>query len=158
MLDYIGQNKIAAKWLLECPERKQQYLDKMSEFSVLGAVRYSGMPTGTDVGRPCENMGLSLVKSEESKLWIMTVEDTESTLGDKKLAFLDIRRLAEKLKHEGIQERGRPAWVPYTQERYADWHHRKYGGDYMPASRDLYRWWTDIVNIAVRIAIKRGCL
>jgi hypothetical protein len=157
MLDYIGQNKIAAKWLLEYPERRQQYIDRMSEFSTLSAVQYSGMPTGTDVGRPCENKGISLVDLDEQRLWVMSIKDTEKTLSPKKMAFLDARRWVE-IQSWDQKERGRPGWVDETQVRYAKWSYNKYGSVSYPDKKTLTKWWDDIVNIAVRIAIKRGCL
>jgi hypothetical protein len=157
-IDYIGQNKIAAKWLLEYPERRQSYIDQLSEFSVLGAMKYSSQPGGTDPGDPTKNKGVSLATLDEQRLWIMTIEETESTLGEKKLVFMDIRRQAENIKYEGDMERGRPPWMLYVQSHYADWHQRRYGVYYEPSRKTIFNWWYEIINIAVRIAIKRGCL
>jgi hypothetical protein len=159
MLDYIGQNKIAAKWLLEYPERRQAYIDRMSEFSTLSAMRYTGMPTGTDTGRPCENMGISLASLREQELWIITIEETESTLGEKKLAFLDARRWVEKQQRESDSNyEGRPGWVDGTVDRYADWFNRRFGCKSFPERRTAFKWWDDIINIAVRIAIISGAI
>ena len=83
----------------------------------------------------------------------MTVEDTESIFGEKKSTFLDLRRKAA-LKATG--EVGRPGWVDFVQAKYADWHERQYGKACVPDKITLYRWWDEIVEVAVRIAIKRG--
>lgn len=157
-IDYIGQNKIAAKWLLEYPEKRQDYLDRSGEFVVLSAVRVSGLPGGTSIGNPTQSKGLSLATLEEIRLWIMAIEDAESTLSEKKLEFLGIRRQAEKIKYEGDLERGRPPWVPYVQVHYADWHQRRYGAFFEPGRRTLLSWWDEIINVTVRIAILRGCI
>lgn len=158
MIDYIGQNKVAAKWLLEYPERRQQYIDRMSEFSTQSAIRYTAMPTGTDVGRPCENMVISLAEMEEQRLWIMTIEDTMRTLGEKKLAFLDARRWVDKQQREVEQpSAGRPGWVDPTLVRYSDWFARRYGRASYPNRNTMFKWWDEIINIVVRIAIARGC-
>lgn len=159
MLDYIGQNKIAARWLIEYPERRRIYLDKMQDFTTLSATRYSGMPTGTDPGHPCEDKAISLAEIEDQKQWLMVVEDTEKTLGEKKRALLSIRRQAEVIKHDGSQpEGGRPPWMSYTQVKYAEWHERRFGTYYEPSRKTVFNWWDETINIAVRIAIKRGCL
>lgn len=157
MLDYAGQNRVATKWLLEYPERRIDYLDKMREFSVLSATKLTGMPTGTDVGRPVENLGLSLAQMEDTRLWIITVEDTEKCLGEKKLAFLNVRRWVHNQQQEGGNEKGRPGWVDASQARYADWFYRRFGRTSCPNRNTLFTWWDEIVNVAVRIAIARGC-
>jgi hypothetical protein len=157
-LDYRTQNRIAAQWLLQYNERKQSYLDRSREFTVLGAVQYRHTPTGTDISQPTQSKAISLVRLREDELWLMAVEDAESTLGEKKLAFLDIRRQAEKNMMIGVNEPGRPAWIPYVQSHYADWHSRRYGGDYVPSERTMRMWWGEIINVTVRIAIKRGAL
>ncbi|MDR3563417.1 MAG: hypothetical protein P4N59_18555, partial [Negativicutes bacterium] len=96
MIDYIGQNKIAQKWLLEYPERKQAYMEQKSEFTVLSVPRMTGLPTGTDVSMPTQNKVMALDRLEESRLWLQVVEDTEKVLGEKKLALLDARRWVEE--------------------------------------------------------------
>ncbi len=158
MLDYAGQNRYATKWLLEYPERRLDFLDRMGEFSTLSATKLTGMPMGTDVGRPVENLGLSLVRLEETRLWLATIEDTEKILGEKKLAFLNARRWVHKQQqYAGAVDKGRPGWVSGTQARYTDWFYRRYGCVSYPDPKTLTRWWDEIVNIAVRIAIARGC-
>lgn len=160
MIDFKGQNKIAEKWLLEYPERKQQYIERMHEFGVLGSTVYTGLPTGTDVGMPTQAKAITLVHLDEERLWIMTIEDTESTLSEKKRAFLDARRWVDEQQQEFDPgaEGGRPGWIDRTVIRYAKWHERRYGRYYEPSRRAIMYWWNEIINVAVRIAIKRGCL
>jgi hypothetical protein len=157
LLDYAGQNRCATRWLLEYPERRLDFLDRVGEFSPLSATKLTGMPLGSEVGRPVENLGLSLARLEETRLWLATIEDTEKTLGEKKLAFLFIRRWVHKQQEAGGTEKGRPGWVDESQARYADWFYRRYGQASYPDPKTMTRWWDEIVNVAVRIAIARGC-
>jgi len=149
-VDFQNENKQAAKWLLEYPERRQAYIEK-SNIQFIGAAVNDGMPRGYDTGRPCESKGIRLADLEIERQWIITIENVEKTLGPKKLAFLDI----QKNRSNSV---GRPGWIDYTMARYADWHNRNYGGDYVPSYNTLKVWWQEIIDITVRLAIRRGCL
>jgi len=153
-VDFQKENRTAAKWLLEYPERRQAYIEK-SNIQYIGAAVNDGMPRGYDTGRPCESKGIRLADLEIERQWIITIENVEKTLGPKKLAFLDIRRQAGKNRSK---TKGRPGWTDYTMVRYADWHNRNYGGDYVPGYQTLKEWWKELIDITVRIAIRRGCL
>ena len=155
-MDFKQQDKIAAEWLLHYHERKKQYQIQQEEHTVLSAANYNGLPRGNGIGRPTENKGLILAELEETHAWLQTIEDAESTLSEKKQAFLDIRRRAEQL--EFVREVGRPGWVDYVQVQYADWHERNYGTEYLPSKKTLHLWWNEIIDVTVRIAIRRGCL
>jgi hypothetical protein len=155
-MDFKKQDKIAAEWLLNYHDRKKQYKLQQKNYSVLSATSYSGMPHSTDIGRPAENKGIALIELEEKRLWIMTIKDAESTLSEKKQAFIEFRRRAEEL--DFIKEVGRPGWVDYVQVKYAEWHEREYGKAYLPSKNTLHSWWNEIVDVTVRIAIRRGCL
>jgi hypothetical protein len=154
--DFKKQDKLAAEWLLNYHDRKEQHRIKQEIFSVLSATTYSGLPHGTDIGMPTENKGVALAELEEKELWLKTIEDAESTLSEKKQAFIEFRRRAEQL--DFVKEVGRPGWVDYVQVRYADWHEKKYGKAYLPSKNTLHSWWNEIVDVTVRIAIRRGCL
>ena len=157
--DFAAQNKCAERWLLEFPERRQSYIDQLGEFTELASVRYTGMPGGSAVSSPTQSKAISLVTLDESRLWIMTIEDTERTLTEKKLAFLDARRWVDKqIRSTDVQEIGRPAWVDATQARYADWFWRRYGRDSYPDPKTVTQWWNEIINITCRIAIDRRCI
>jgi len=152
---YQLENKKAARWLLAYPERKQAYFEMLNNVQFIGAAVNDGMPRSTEIGRPAEKKGIRLADIDKARLWLMAIEDAEKTLGEKKLAFLDIRRQAEKQKSNSP---GRPGWIDYTMSRYADWHSRRYGGDYVPSYNTLRTWWQEIIDVTVRIAIRRGCL
>ena len=154
--DLKSENKIASGWLLNYHERLQAFKSSMASFSELGATIYTGMPNSSSVGNPTENKGITLAQLEETKVWLMTIEDTERCLSEKKRTYLDIRRRSAEIEVQ--QEIGRPGWVDYVQVRYAEWHRRRYGGEYLPSRRQMFRWWNEIVDIAVRIAIRRGVL
>lgn len=155
-MDFKQQDKLAAEWLLQYHERKKEYQRRQAENCMLSAVRYNGLPHGNGVGRPTETKGLLVVEMEKIQAWLQTIENAESTLSEKKQAFLDFRRRAEHL--DFTREVGRPGWVDYVQVKYADWHERNYDTDYLPSKKTLHLWWNEIVNVTVRIAIARGCL
>ncbi|MBP2652616.1 MAG: hypothetical protein H6Q73_185 [Firmicutes bacterium] len=154
-INYQDENKQAAKWLLEYPERRQAYLERMNSIQFLGAVVCDGMPHGTDTGRPAEKKGIRLADLDYDKRWIIAIEMAEQTLSRRKRAFLDIRRMAELVK---TSTGGRPGWIDYTMSRYSDWHEREYGYCNIPTRQTFYKWWDEMVNIVVRIAIRQSCL
>lgn len=165
MIDIKAENEKASQWLLDYPQRKNTYIEaieNMQEFSALSATEYTGMPGGGKVGHPAESKGMVLVdfglqKSELKKQlqWILAVEDTEKTLSEKRLVFLELRRRASHLE---LNQVGRPAWTAYVQTKYADWHYRKYGRASVPSKQAMISWWNDMVDVTARIAIRRGCL
>ena len=152
-VDFKKQDRIAAEWLLNYHDRRRAYIDAQESYTALSATVNTGMPHGSGTSNPTEQRALSLAELERQKLWIMTVEDTESVFGEKKRTCLDLRRKAA-LQDTG--EVGRPGWGDYVQAKYADWHENRYGKADVPAKITLYRWWDEIVEVAVRIAIKRG--
>lgn len=152
-VDFKKQDRIAAEWLLNYHDRRRAYIDAQESYTALSATVNTGMPHGSGTSNPTEQRALSLAELERQKMWIMTVEDTESVFGDKKKTFLDLRRQAALIESGEV---GRPGWVDYVQAKYADWHERQYGKACVPAKITLYRWWDEIVEVAVRIAIKRG--
>lgn len=155
-MDFAAQNKLATKWLLEYDERRKQYLDKMSEMSYIGAVKYSSQPSGTDISTPCENKAISLANMDDQRLWLMVIEETEKSLNEKKKAFLDARRWAAQ--QQDTSTAGRPGWVETTQIRYSDWFYRRFNNVSCPDRNTMTKWWAEIVDITVRLAIKRNCL
>jgi hypothetical protein len=154
-IDFKMQDRRAAEWLLNFPEYKQAYSDVAQGLSELGAVKYTGMPRGSGIGKPVESQGIFLAELEKKQRWIMTIEDTERIVSEKKLAFLSIRRQAEKITDNKV---GRSGWMDYAQIQYAKWHERRYGTGFVPSHSTLKMWWNEMVDIVVRIAIRRGCL
>lgn len=146
---WTKSNTTAADWLLHIADRRRQYILKQSEFSVLSVASGDGQPRSSAPGNPTERKGMQLVDLEAAKCWIMTIELVESMLSPKKSSFLQLRREAGDMRGG---EPGRPAWVPYVQERLVE----KHGIDL--GRRALFEWWTELVELTVRVAIKRGCL
>jgi len=155
-VDFQKENRTAAKWLLEYPERRQAYIEK-SNIQFIGAAVNDGMPRGYDTGRPCESKGIRLADLEIERRWLIAVEQTEQTFGRRKRAFLDMRRIAEMRKESGPIG-GRPGWTDYVSVRYAEWHEREYGYVSIPTRKTFNRWWGEMVDAVVRIAIRQGCL
>ena len=143
-------NTTAAEWLLNIADRRRQYVQRQSEFSCLSVVTSDGQPSAHNPGRPTERMGMQLVDLEAAKCWIMTIELVESMLSPKKSAYLQLRREANGMP--GTGERGRPAWVGYVQCALINRH----GIDLSESA--MLNWWHEIVELTVRVAIKRGCL
>lgn len=143
-------NATASDWLLNIADRRRQYVQRQSEFSCLSVITSDGQPSAHNPGRPTERMGMQLVDLEAAKCWIMTIELVESMLSPKKMMFLQLRREAGELP--GTGDPGRPSWVPYVQSNLVCRH----GID---LSRDaMFDWWHELIELTVRVAIKRGCL
>lgn len=77
-------------------------------------------------------------------------------LSPKKEVFFEVRRMAENIKYDG--DIGRPNWAGYTQTNYAEKISNIYNYDHVPSERTMHSWWNSMVDIVVRVAIKRGCL
>lgn len=150
------ENNEASKHLLNYHEELKTYEDKLNNFKVLGAMIYSDMPKGSDVGNPTLNKAIQSNELEYRKNWLEVVELTESTLSEKKKMFVNLRRLAMDIQFK--QEVGRPGWVDYVSCKYSEWHYIKYGIAVQPSKQCMTKWWDDIVQVAARLAIRKGCL
>lgn len=154
--DTKGQNRKALYEILHVDDLRKQYADALNNMSFLGAQNIDGMPHGTGVGNPTQQKAMRLTDIEAKKNWIMAIEQMESTLNEKQLAFLAIRRKAEKeAEHRGT--RGRPAWVAYTQSHYNDWYYSRFGTCAYISEITLKLWQAMIVDKTVRLAIYHGC-
>lgn len=154
--DIKRQNQIASEWLLHYHKRRSEYFERLSQFSPIAATQYTGMPHGSGVGNTTASKAIDLGGLKSDEIWIMTIEDAERILSPKKAIFLEVRRMAEDIKYDG--DIGRPNWTGYTQVNYAEKINRMYGYDRVPSERAMNNWWNSMVDIVVRIAIKRGCL
>lgn len=155
-IDLQRQNREALKWILNYSEYKNAYISATTAFSMLASTNYSGMPHCTDISQPTQNKAVTLTELEHKKQWIMTIEQMERTLSEKRKAFLEFRRRADTIKENC--DVGRPGWVDYVQARYADWHDVRYGYGYPPSKQTMCKWMNDIVDVTVRIGIKNGVL
>lgn len=156
MIDIKRQNREALDWILNFADKRQAYINKCNDFTVLGAVKLDGMPHGTSPGNPCQNKGISLVEIEQMKKWIIVIESMEKTLSEKQTRYLQLRRDAEQ-NNKRDREPGRPGWVAYTQPRYADWFFHRYGCECVPTDKTMEVWMNKIIDVTVRIAIHDGC-
>lgn len=159
-LDDIKQdNQIAANWLLNYENLKRQYeqdyADAMSGRQVVDNI--GGSRSG--VGNPTLSKVVRITDILETEKWLQTVEDIHKIIGEKKLIFLCARREAVHLPPS--REKGRPAWVVYTQQQCAERMARRYNASIEKcwlSERTMREWWMQIVNLTVRIAMKRNCL
>lgn len=152
------ENRIVSNHLLNYYEELKIYEDKLNNFKILGAMEYSDMPKGTSVGNPTLNKAIQSSELEERKSWLEVVELTESTLSEKSRAYLNFRRLAKDIEFESTGGRRR-TWIDHVAKQYAEWQSNRYGIDYRePTKMTMYNWMNDIIFIAVRIAISKGCL
>lgn len=152
-----NDNEEAAQWLLYYPIRRRQYYQDRLE--VLGATRSSEIRVKTGPGNQTLQKALKLSALDDVESWLETIELVESVLGEKKLVFLRVRREASYLQERFV--RGRPAWVVYTQHHYANEMAKKYQTQpekFWLSERTLKTWWQEIVDLAVRIALKKGLL
>ena len=153
MLEYrdvwTKPNQQAADWLLNIDEYRRTYAHRQQEFACLSVVTGDGMPHATNPGNPTQRKGMQLADIESSRCWIITIEIVESMLSPKKAAFLQLRREAVLIQSD---DPGRPAWISYVQERLIS----KHGVDL--SRRALFDWWRELIELTVRVAIKRECL
>ena len=159
------ENEKAETWLLDFWEKREAYVDtiqSMQELTPVGATEYTGMPGGGGISSPAETKGLRLVEFAETspeleihRRWIETIQDAEKAVPDHHRAFIEFRRRAEQID---FGNRGKGAWFDYVQARYADWYYRQYGKVSVPSRRCFQAWWTNAVNVVVRVAIRRGLL
>lgn len=156
--DIKSQNKKALRMVLAYYDLYRTYEEAMRNMSYIAAANNDGMPHGTSVGNPVQNKAMRLIDIEDKKKWIMVLDAMDSTLSEKKRAFLRFRRDAEnQIEHAEKLPQGRPSWVPYVQAHYAVWFADRYGREVNPpCARVMTRWMNDIVDVTVRIAIHEG--
>lgn len=150
-------NEEAAGWLLYYPIRRRQYYQDRLE--ALGGTRSPEIRVKSGPGNPTMQKALKLSALDDVGCWLEAIELVESVLGEKKLAFLRVRREAAYLQERFV--RGRPAWVVYTQHQYADEMAKKYQSQpekFWISERTLKTWWQEIVDLTVRIALKKDLL
>lgn len=152
--DVRSQNRKALYELLHVDDLRKEYANALNSMSYLGAQNIDGMPHGTGVGNPTMQKAMKLTDIEAKKNWIMAIEQMEGTLNEKQMAFLHIRRKAEK---ELIPTGGRPSWKAYTQSHYNDWYYERFGTYISISEETLKIWQSRIVEKTVRLAIYYGC-
>lgn len=156
--DIKKQNQIASEWMLYYHQRCQVHTQIQEDILALTASKCTGMPHGSGLSDQTAQKVIDLDRLKNEELWLRTVLDVEKIVGPQKKIFIEVRRRAEESKSDGIAAVGRPGWVSYTQATYADKVYRMYGYEQVPSERTMITWWNQIVELAVRVAIKRGCL
>jgi hypothetical protein len=157
-LSIKDENRTVANHLLNYHDELKIYEDKLNNFKMLGAMVYSDMPKGTDVGNPTLNKAMQANELQERKDWLDVVELTESTLSEKSKAYLNFRRLAKDIEFESTGGR-RKTWIDHVAKQYAEWQSNRYGVEYCePTKMTMYNWMNNIIYVTVRIAIEKGCL
>jgi len=146
------ENRVAATWLIHYRQRKREHDERRHEIEAglkekddnVGGGR-SSLP-----GRPVESLVCKLDEHDNSNTakWLQVVEDTKDILGPKKLQLLELRQECRLyLSPNG----GRPGWIAPVQCRFGEI------TGWCPAERTIQDMWRDIVALAVRVAISRGC-
>ena len=158
VIDIKKQDKEALRWILNYRDLRKAYFDSITAFNTLGAVVNSGMPKGTGTSNPAANKAINLLDMECQRNWIMVIEAMERTLSDKSKKYLELRRDANIQIYKKSKP-GKPKWVDFVQAEYALWYVEEYRRSIEPPTRKtMCLWMNNIVNITVRIAIKKGCL
>lgn len=173
------ENKLVSEWLIDYPRRKAVYESLRDAFAYPGRTadpdggtnRYGkrNLATTDHTAR----IGILLAEGKivpEDELdpdevrWLELIEDVERGLPWKLQVILRLRRdVAHK---QGLIRRGRlkgrPAWIPYVQHRYADEVARRTGTQledvWIESPQVFSGWWAKIVDFAARVAAKRGLL
>lgn len=156
--DIKEQNQVASEWILYYHQRSQLHTQMQKNISALTASQCTGMPHGSGKSDSTVQKVIALDRLKNDELWLMTIEDVEKIVSPQKKVFIEVRRRAEEFKNDGIATVGRPGWVSYTQATYAEKIYRMYGYEQVPSERTMMSWWNQLVDLAVRVAIKRGCL
>ena len=153
MAEIGNDRKVAITYLLNYHELLAQYhARKVAEIEDVPKVGGGGH--GSLPGKPTEAKAIKSAAYDESHdeyKWLKAVEIAERTLPDRKMLFLQIRRVAE-MHNKGSHDRGRPAWVPYTQAHYADEIEKRYGQSEKPPKDKVMRgWFNRIVDTVVLV-------
>ena len=169
------ENKVVADWLLHYPKRKAAYEALKDAFAYPGGVAPADrLPISTNrMSDPTARIAIQLVTGEivpaedldeEQWLWLRVVEDVERALPWKAQVILRLRR--EVVHKQGLirkgKYRGRPAWIPYVQHKYADELVKRTGKKlddvWVDSPQAFTNWWGKIIDLAGRVAAKRGLL
>ena len=146
----------AEEWLLHYQSRKSQYYSDLNYVT-----ESSGMPevfVKMGPGNIVMQKVVSLADLEHAEKWLLVIEGVQDTLGPKKRLFLDLRRKAAGLNKT---VRGQVVWRTYVQSHYAEIMAKEHG-----TTKDIFwlhdntigKWWNEIVEMVMYVALKKGCL
>lgn len=174
------ENKLVSKWLIEYPRRKAAYESLREAFAYpersgahanAGTTRYQkrNLQSTDHTAR----IGILLAEGKivpEEDLdpnevrWLELIEEMERRMPLKARILLKLRR--EVAHKEGLikkgKYRGRPAWIPAVQHRYAEEIARLTGKRiedvWVENPNTFSNWWRRVVDYVARQAAKRGLL
>jgi len=146
------ENRVAATWLIHYRQRKREHDERRHEIEAglkekddnVGGGRWS-LP-----GKPVESLTCNLDEHDNSNTakWLQAVEDTKVIIGPKKRQLLELR---QECRFYLSPMGGRPGWIVPVQNRFGEI------TGWCPAERTIQDMWRDIVTLAVRVAITKGC-
>lgn len=149
-------NEISSDWLLYYPFRKKQYYEDLLDIE--NSSPRSEVKVRTGPGNQTMQKAVKKLDLSHTELWLQSVEIVEGIFNEKKLVFLQVRREAAYIVKN---IRGRPAWVVYVQQQYADRMAKRYNTTperFWVSETTLKDWWREMVEVMARVAIKKGCL
>ena len=169
------ENKVVTDWLLHYHKRKAAYEALKDAFAYPGAIALEDrLPVKTNrKSDPTARIAIQLVTGEivpaedldeEQWLWLKCVEDVEKRLPEKARLVLKLRREVSHIdgKIKRGRYRGRPAWIPYVQHKFAQHMaqelHKPLEEVWVSSPGTFTEWWNRIVEYTAREAAKRGLL
>lgn len=143
-----NERKIATDWLLNYTQRRH-LAEQSQELTMIGAAVSDGMPHGSDVSNPTASKAARKINLDNAAAWIKTCDDVFRNLDEPKQNLLKWRGEAERQERDCA---GRPGWYEYVERKFYE------EEEYCPLRDTLFKWWSDIVTIAIRIAIEYKAL
>lgn len=154
-------NQTVAGWMLYYHQRKREYVQARAGVLLSSPAPADGQPRGTETTDTTGRKGSKLAQlHERTGAWLELVEEIEARLPPKMRIILIRRRecvFAGRKKY-----RGRPAWIPYVQVKYAEDVAKLEGKrleDVWVNNPDKFgEWWRRIIDYGVRCALKKNLL
>ena len=146
------ENRVAATWLIHYRQRKREHDERRQEIAVGVREKDDNVGGGRSSlpGKPVESLTCNLDEHDNSNTakWLKVVEDTKAIIGPKKRQLLELR---QECRFYLSPMGGRPGWIVPVQNRFGEI------TGWCPAERTIQDMWRDIVTLAVRVAMAKGC-
>lgn len=146
------ENRVAVNWLIHYRERKRDHENRRQEILANTKEKDDNVGGGrsTVISRPTESLACKLEEHDNSNnaRWLQAVEDVKSIIGPKKRQLLELR---QECRFYISPDGGRPGWIAPIQIRFGEM------TGWTPSEQVIKNNWNDIVVMAVRVAIVRGC-
>ncbi|WP_182185543.1 hypothetical protein [Pectinatus frisingensis] len=130
-------------------EQKEAYVNYKENDDNVGGGR-------SGVGNPTEQKALKNIEYDnlsQSARWLKAVTICRAGLGERKNIFITCRIEAETRAFRN-GDRGRKAWIIYTQQRYNQEIEKRFLSNESIAEITVRRWWQSIIDRVVYIANK----